>query len=301
MIAELYIIAESFEQNKNISKEEIESKTKSLAEDFIYIKKYKKTNRLLIHPSIYDVIFINNISISDLMFNNEKANENLERDVRIALKKIILESEITTYTTEEVKEVLLQEHDENLCYGLIGFNQIDNVESEKQIVYNLSGWFEFKRYYLSLYPKNGDFFINECQKYFPNLKFHERNKKTIVVILENFTKKIIYHLSALNDRFTESKDFVRNRTQVLSHFSGNCNLDEVATLEGNASRKPDFTFVFTDNKNEFHNVCCEPHIKLCKSDIAGDNTYHQHRIYFHEGFEDISNNNILVGHIGEHL
>lgn len=301
MVAEFYIIGESFEQNSDSTKEEIESKTKSLAHDFVSIKKYKDTNKLFVHPDIYNVNFVENTSLLDLMYNQEVANKILDRDVRLALKKIIIESEETTFTSEEVIKVLLPEHDENKCHGLIGFNTIDIVDSEYQIVYNINSWFEFRRHYLGLYPKNEIFFIDECVKYFPNLVFHENNRTTIGVILDRFPKKIVYHLSALNDRFRESEDGTRHRSQVLSHFSGNCGLDEIASLEGKASRKSAFTFEFKDDKDKQQKVCCEPHIKLIKSDLAGDNTYHKYRIYFHEGIEGIRNNNVLVGHIGAHL
>ena len=301
MIAEFYIIADSFEQNSDFSKEEIESKVKSLAEDFVYIRNYKDTNRLLVHPSIYEVTFVGDTSLLDLLYNEEKANENLDRDARLALKKIIIESEVTTHTAEEVKEVLLIEHNQNRCHGLIGFNIVENVLPEKQIVYNLYGWFQFRRYYLGLYPKDGNFFIDECEKYFPNIVFYENNRITVGTILDTFPKRIIYHLTALNDRFKESEDGVRHRFQVLVHFSGNCSLDDIASLEGNAKRKPDFTFEFIDDDKKVQKICCEPHMKLCTSDVNGDNTHYTHRIYFHEGFENINNKKILVGHIGEHL
>jgi len=301
MVAEFYIISESFEQNSDFTKAEIESKTKSLAQDFVYIKKYKDSNQLFVHPDIYKVNFVEETSLLDLMFNEEIANKKLDRDARLALKKIIIESKETNYTSEEVIEVLLPEHDENKCHGLIGFNTINSIKPEYQVIYNLNGWYQFRRYYLGLYPKDEFFFIDECQKYFPNLFFHERNKKTVGVILNNFSKKIVYHLTALNDEFRKSEDGIRHRTQVLAHFSGNCNLDETATLEGNAERKSNFTFKFIDNDKKINKVCCEPHLKLCESDVPGDNTYYQYRIYFHEGIQNISNNKILVGHIGDHL
>ncbi|WP_347925901.1 hypothetical protein [Pontimicrobium sp. SW4] len=301
MVAEFYIIAESFEHNSNFTKEEIENKVKSLAQDFVYIKRYRDTNQLFVHPDIYNVNFIEDIPLLDLMFNEEIANKNLDRDVRLAIKKIIIESKETTCTSEEVIEVLLPEHDENKCHGLIGFNTVDSVEPEYQVVYNLNGWFQFRRHYLGLYPKDENFFLDECEKYFPNVVFHENNRNTIGAILDNFPKKIVYHLTALNDKFRESEDGIRHRTQVLDHFSGNCNLDETATLEGHAERKPYFTYDFRNDEKIMQPVCCEPHMKLSSSDVNGDNTYYQHRIYFHEGFENISNHKILVGHIGEHI
>ena len=104
------------------------------------------------------------------------------------------ESKETSCTSQEVIEVLLPEHDENKCHGLIGFNTVCDVEPEYQVVYNLKGWFQFRRHYLGLYPKNEDFFINECEKYFPDLEFHEINRTTVGSILDKFPKKIVYHL-----------------------------------------------------------------------------------------------------------
>jgi hypothetical protein len=303
MVAEFYFIAESFAMNPQLSIEEIEDKTRSLANDFVYIKQYKDTNKIFVHPDIYEINFVNNVSISDLLFNDELANMNIERDARVFLKKIILESATTNYTTQEVKEVLLPEHNEDICYGLIGFNLVADVNPEFQVVYNLSGWLNFRRYYLGLYPKNEDFFISECTKYFPNLYFHQRNVTTVSDILHNCPKKIIYHLTALNDIFRLSQQPGLNRTQVLEAFSISAQLDETASLEGNATRKPDLTFAFKNQTNVLEDVCCEPHLKLCRNDnYPGDSSYsNKRRIYFHEGKPNIQNGNILIGHIGDHL
>lgn len=301
MVAEFYIIADSFTQNSDLTVEEVESKTKSLANDFVYIKQYKETNKLLIHADIYNVQFISGIKISDLLYNNRVANEYLDRDVRLALKKIILEQETTEITIEEVKEVLLPEHNEDICHGLIGFNTVDDVAPQFQVVYNLSGWLNFRRYFLGIYPKNETYYIDECKKYFPKLSFHERNKMTIKSILRNCPQKIIYHLSALNDKFRESSNLPElNRTQILEHFSINSSLDEKASIEGDASRKKDFTFQFLNSENISEDVCCEPHLKLCYSDT--DTAYStERRIYFYEGKPNIQNGKILIGHIGKHL
>lgn len=303
MIAEFYIIAESFAENTNLTKEEVETKTMSLAEDFVQIKKHRATNKLFVHSDIYNVTFVNNTTISDLLFNNEIANRNLDRDVRVSLQKIILESENTSNTSEEVKQVLLPIHNEDICHGLIGFNTVDGIDLGLQIVYNINGWYDFRRHYLSLYPKNPIYFIEECIKYFPNLYFHERNKTTVGTILNNCPKKIVYHLSALNDKFKRFYVLPYNRSTALQQFSIYASLDETASGEGNAERKNDFTFDFTNNKEVTERVCCEPHLKLCFNDNhPGDSSYStDRRIYFHEGKENIHEGKILIGHIGGHL
>ncbi len=303
MVAEFYIIAESFSQNLNFTKEEIEDKTRSLASDFIEIRKYRETNKLFVHPNIYYIHFINNITISDLLYNDEIANKNLDRDVRNLLKKIIIESQNTDLTTDEVKEVLLPEHNENLCHGLIGFNLIEGINPEFQVVYNIKGWFEFRRHYLKVYPKNEIYFIEECKKYFPNLFFHERNKATVHTIFHNCTQKIVYHLTALNDKFRESQLAGLNRSEVLKRFSIAAQLDETASLEGNPLQKQALTFPFINSSKRMEYICCEPHLKLCHNDnYPGDNSYStDRRIYFHEGKTNIQDGKILIGHIGDHL
>ena len=61
------------------------------------------------------------------------------------------------------------------------------------------------------------------------------------------------------------------------------------------------TFSFLNHQGQSEKICCEPHLKLSKSDNTGDNTYYFNRIYFHEGRNNISESRILIGHIGEHL
>lgn len=301
MIAEFYIVSESFTENPNLSNVEVETKIKFLAKDFVFIRQYKETNKLFIHPDIYKINFINGVTISDLLNNDEIANKNLDRDTRVFLKRIIWESETTSFTSNEVIENLLSEYDENLCHGLIGFNLVNGVNPDFQVVYDLRGWLEFRRHYLGKYPKNEIFYVDECKKYFPKLFFHERIKETIGTILPDCPKKIVYHLTALNDKFRDSESQPSlNRTEILKHFSINALLDETATLEGNAKRKPAFTFKFMNSKNEEEDVCCEPHLKLCYNDIgSGYSTVR--RIYFHEGKSNIHEGKILIGHIGRHL
>jgi hypothetical protein len=303
MIATFFLIPESFAHNIEMTTEEIEQKTKALSMDFSQIKKHKDSNKLYVHENIYNVVFIEDITIMDLLYTLDISERKLDRDLRVQLQKIISESENTSYSTEEVIEVLINDHTEDYCHGLIAFNQVDEISPAHQIVYNFRGWLDFRRHFLQLYPGTATYFIEECVKYFPNLIFHARNKTTIGSILDDCSKKIIYHLTALNDNFRTSQQQGLNRTQVLARFSAENNLDETASLEGDASRKPAFTFIFNDDHNMPVKVCCEPHLKLCYNDnYPGDNHYsNNRRLYFHEGLPEIAQGKILIGHIGAHL
>ena len=170
-------------------------------------------------------------------------------------------------------------------------------------------WFDIHRKLLGKYPIAAENFIDECSIYFPNIFFHARTKESVRQILNEFSERIVYHLSGLNDKLhdVQNKFSEKNRGEILAILSQKQfgNFDEVATLEGDASRKKDFTFVFPLNAkgNSSEKVCCEPHIKLCKANLgSGDDSYHtDKRIYFHEGKSHIQEGKILVGHIGKHL
>jgi hypothetical protein len=305
MTAEFYIIPESFENAQIFSKDEIEEKIKALAQDFVLIKQYKDTNKIYVNPQIYSVVFIGEATILDLLYNPAIIRKHIDRDVRLALQKIIGESATTDVSSEEIIEILLPNHNEERCYGLIAFNKMENIKSEYQIVYNINDWYAFSRYFLGLYPhpQDGNYFIEECKKYFPCLFFHERNKETVTYLLKDCSQKTVYHLGALNDKFKEFSMLKLERAETLKRFSIAAKLDEEASLEGDASRKGDFNFDFVNDKDLPENVCCEPHLKLCYNDnYPGDTSYStDRRIYFHEGKPNIQQGKVLIGHMGKHL
>lgn len=307
MIAHFYLMAESFAGNNKYTNEEIEEKIMRLSEDVQLINQFSDSNKLYTnYTDLYPQQFYSEYTVEQFICNiPQLKEEGVDRDILNTFQKIIQKSTETTLKSSEVIDVLLEFNDKNDCHGLIAFNKVDGIDDSFQIIYGIDGWYKFRRYFLSEHPKNPKFFIEECVKYFPNLKIHSRNEGSIEILFPDFIKKIIYHLTALNDYFRDSQDGLRHRQQVLTHFSGNCNLDEEASLEGNPGRKQHFTFEFMqdrgDDKGTLKPICCEPHLKLCTSDINGDNTYHQNRIYFHEGDANISNNKILIGHIGKHL
>jgi hypothetical protein len=302
MIAQFYIIPDSFKENCALSRNEIERKIKALAEDFVTIKKFKDDNKIFVHSDVYLIPFVANVTVSELMFNTELAKQYFDRDVALALRKVIVESKETDISLQNVIEVLLPSHDENSCYGLIGFNSIETISSEYQIVYNINDWYNFRRYFLSMYPKNdGDYFIDECTKYFPNLYFHQRNKREVEAILTDCARKIIYHLTKLNDLFKNYYESSQDIQTVLKTFSIVAKLDEYASLEGNASHKLRFTFDFCNIYGRMEMVCCEAHLKLCKNDRDDSSYSNDRRIYFHPGKNNIQYGKILIGHIGHHL
>ncbi|MCP4109370.1 MAG: hypothetical protein GY749_28245 [Desulfobacteraceae bacterium] len=299
MKAEFYIVNESFEYPEGLTKKELEDKIKYLSIDYDYIRKYKETDKIYVNPDIYTVHIYPDIKVVDFLYD-KRAKSQFDRDTIEYLRIIVDKSNQSNITKEDVVDIL-ETHDESTVYGLICLHEIEDVDG-KYLVYNKHNWLEFHRYFLGLYPCNSEFCINECRKYFPNLFFHERNIDTADKILDNFSKKIIYHLSALNDNFTKYKQIPYNRNYTLKIFSIGCNLDEEASSEGNIKHKKFFRFDFKNKQGESEYIYCEPHLKLSRSDnYPGDNKYYFNRVYFNEGRENIAGGNILIGHIGEHI
>lgn len=302
MVAHFYLLAVSFHNNANLSKDDIEEKIKRLSEDINLIHNYRDTNKLYVnYDEIYPQILYSTYTVEDFLCRGYELTKqgHIERDVLNAFLNINNKSQATEASCQKVKDELIPTTNENNCYGLIAFHKINEFDDNFQIIYGKDEWYKFRRYFLSLYPQDANFFIDECIKYFPNLYFHKRNRQEIKSILSDCPKKIIYHLSALNDKFKDCIEPNLNRTQILECFSRYAQLDETATLEGDASRKKDFTFSFPNDKGKDEDICCEPHLKLCYSDRS--NSYStDRRIYFHEGKPNIQDGKILIGHIGNH-
>lgn len=299
MIAEFYIVNHSFRCPENIDIETLEEKIKLLSEDYLYIRKYKETDKILVHPSIYEECIYENLTVEDFLYSR-KWKKYFDRDTQEYLRIIIDHSDQTENTLEDIIDVLLPEQNEDLVHGLLCLHQIEGID-EQFLVYDRNNWLAFHRHFLGLYPKVVTHYFNECVKYFPDLYFHPQNEETISAIFSNFTKKIIFHLAALNDEFRNYQNEPYQRIETLKAFSIGCNLDQEASNEGDAKRKKDLTFGFENDEKELENVCCEPHLKLCESDTSGDSEFYFHRIYFHEGKENIADGKILIGHIGKHL
>jgi hypothetical protein len=308
MIAEFYIVNQSFRCPEGVTIEQLEEKIKLLSEDYLDIRQYKETDKILVHPSIYEECIFEDLTIEDFLYS-KKWRKHFDRDTQKYLSIIIDHSEQTEETLEEVIEVLLPEHNENLVHGLLCLHQVEGID-EQFLVYDKNNWLSFHRHFLGLYPKKVTHYFNECKKYFPDLYFHERNEGTIGKIFPDFAKRVIYHLAALNDEFGKYKNKEKyQRIETLKAFSTGCNLDQEASTEGGQnsekerkSRKEALTFNFLTNENKLEPIYCEPHMKMANSDnYPGDGEFYFHRIYFHEGKKGIAEGRILIGHVGEHL
>ncbi|WP_166334435.1 hypothetical protein [Sphingobacterium chungjuense] len=295
MKANFFIIPESFKYSGD-SQCNIEDKLKNFAIDLQRIKGISG-NHIFCHIDVYGVEIIDSETISDIL--NDPNSSSLDRDI-IQQLRIIWELQETSDSIDDICKVYLPSHNEEECYGLIAFNQIEDISPEYQLIYGIDGWFKFKRYFLGIYPQNADFFIDECKIYFEFLYFHEDNKNSVKRIFPSCVKKIIHHLSELNDKFPNSKTSPYNRLNTLDNFNVQYVHDgQAASPQGDIRKKRDLTFVFLNKENCSENVYCELHLKISHDDR---NVFsNDRRIYFHEGIKQIQDGKILIGHIGKHL
>lgn len=286
-----------------------------MAEDIRIINKHSHSNKLFTNfTSIHPVIFHSTFTIEDFLCRPLEVKKIVDRDVVDSLQNIFQKVTNTTSSSREIIEVLLPIHDRTICHGLIAFHEIDSIPAAVQLIYGIDSWYKFKRHFLGLYPDK-DTFIDECSIYYPNLFFHERNKASILDILENFSKSIVKHLAVLNDVFYYYKDRTfHNESVKYQMLTSECHLEADAASKDNIDAKGNLTFEFVNKNKKEEKITCYPHLRLCKSDNhLGDSNYYQHRIYFHEGVNtifdkngkekvfEIQNGKILIGHIGKHL
>ncbi len=300
MQTEFFLLNASFRCPKDITIQDIESAIESLSTDYDFIKNEKDT--ISRHEEIYDIDIYPNYKVEDLYYKNKKCP--FSHDTKKFLLKMIDHSKETDWSNEQVLDLINHQETENLCesktnYGLFALFKTTDEMNENYIVYNQRNWLTFHRYFLSKFPCNATYFIHECKRYFPNLHFHDRNEGAVGRILKDCCKKIIHHLSCLNDFFPDCKNIPYNRIETMKLFNAKSNFDRDASIEGDVQRKKDLSFCFETENNTKELIYCELHLKLIYDD---KNVYSQNRrIYFHEGKPNIQKGKILVGHIGEHL
>ena len=169
-------------------------------------------------------------------------------------------------------------------------------------IYSIEDWILFHHTLLSTKFSNEEDFYNGIVKYFPNLKFHSNIENTLNTLdggCEYFIADIIKSLQCLNNELHYDIESTNNLPEALKMLTSKLGLK--VTLEGNASRKKDLSFIFMKYNKEEINIYCEPHVKLEKSSNSSDSKWYSNRIYFHQGYKDIEDGKILVGYIGEHL
>ena len=295
MKIEFYLLNDSFKYQADLTLNELEKKISALFEDYNVIKAHD--DHIFKHDSIYDEMIYPDVPLWEFLYSGKNI---LNRDIKKFLLKIIDHSESTQRTLEDIVESL-EQHTQDHISGLLCLHEIQAIDTQ-YLVYNQHNWFDFHRYFLGLYPISNQHFYDECQKYFPQLFFHEHVLETLKTLekgLEGFSISIVHLLSLLNDKFHENAIQSKHLPTTLQNFASTYQI--VVSLQGDAKQKPKMTYDFMNDANIKESVCCEPHIKFAQADDKGDQHYYYNRIHFHEGKNHIANGSILIGHIGSHI
>jgi len=300
MNANLYLFNPSFLYKEGITLNELYEQIQELHITINYIRelssKFNDSDHILRYEGIYEIKIYQNLTVSQILYD-PNIFINIPRDIKRALTLIVDHVGASNLNETDVINTLKN----NNKYSLNGLlilhsNNFDEIYPTL-IIKTKENWYEFHRYFLAINSIDEKNFYNECRKYFPQLSFHpnvEISLRRLEGGLKNFAGSIIYNLTQLNDKF-KSYCSKYDLVETLRRFSSECQVD--ASLEGNASRKSEFTFIFNQIS-----VCCEPHLKLSKSDLPGEkDRFYSNRIYFHEGKPTIEGGKILVAHIGKHL
>lgn len=285
----------SFQYQPGITLTELHSRIESLATDCQFIREAQE--QIYRCNTIYEVPIFEEYTIMNIIWPNTNI---LDRDHRLFLQIIIDHSEESSYSPEEVVELVLL-HDDTTVNGVLCLYPVGGSLPQEHLVYSENDWRKFHRHFLGLYPGPPEYFLSECNKCFPKLYFHERNQHALTTFkggFNVFADQIVAALGALNDMLMDQLDF-RDIPGSLKRFSSISGFE--TTNEGNISRKKILTFRFPGHLGRENDIYCEPHVKISRSSQPGDNTFYFYRIYFHFGKDDIADGRILVGHIGEHL
>lgn len=294
MTAHLYICNSTFKWNGSDGLDEFKAKMFDFQYMLEKIGEYKEENLFyLFKEGFMSTVILPEVTFEKLLFDYDYAIKTIGKDCLKILMGILNRCYPTTASLQDIKEYLSDDDKDN-CHGLIVFPKTKKRKSYIQVMSNVKGWFNFRRYYLGKYPKDVHFFLGEINKFFPALRVHPNNVKTLKEILDSHSHRIVDCLAALNDHFIkEFRDSEMDIISFLPHFAGTHSLD-CASMEGKKNKKFKFTF---DENGTATTVYCEPHLKMYRDNSNNEN---QHcRIYFHK--PEPGDEIIYVGYIGKHL
>ena len=330
MIANLFLHPDSFRHNKIKKKKKVAEKLIALVNDMAtVVYDNRKENIFKVPSSLVTVPIFNEMTIVEMaeycLENDRKGvfysmiantsedyNEISLDDLREKCKYREEEKEVNSIVVLNVQNTNMSEEELSVTHKTIIKDYI--TFDSYQIVYSKQTWIHLRRQILGNHPENPNFFIMECKRYFPMLCFHNNCVKSLTDnkfnYIETSSRKLVYYLSCLNDKFTEVYDKHKligsDANTILADFSGLYGFDEPGSLQQRPEKKHLLTFNFLRNNKTTCEVVCEPHLKIsqedknCKVKNIDYRLFHP-RIYFHFADPDIQEGKILIGSIGKHI
>jgi len=175
-----------------------------------------------------------------------------------------------------------------------------NTGSQQQLNCE-NDWLALARAELLANPPNLGGFLGACKTAFPRLLFSEDFPDCLETFdggYEGNIHRLFSCLQALNDHWKNAThesplpDQLR-KFQAIAGYP--------TSLEGSKDRHDAITFTFRGEAEVEKRVLCEPHVKIGRSDVAGDSSYHFHRLYFSAKGDETFPSKVLIGHAGKHL
>ena len=182
------------------------------------------------------------------------------------------------------------------CQGIVVINKQDDIPVCNQVFSSISGWREFRRFFLSKHPKSPEFFISEAKKYFPKLQFSENIYSKLNEVLSTHSRKIVDGLSILNDYcFNDWTSYSGNAITFIEQFAKKHGSE--GSSEGTKKAALKAKFKKKQQKEEFE-CYCGPHLKYNEDDYG--NTRQYMRIYFQHPNAS-PDEYIYIGYIMKHV
>ena len=293
MKADLYICNETFSHNSTDSFNEVKMKLSDFQIMLERIVEYSDENSLYLVKEGFmsTIIFGDGRTITEILSDYHTSITSYGKDILTLIISIFKHCKNSNISIDVMKDYLNMEDAMN-CSAIVVLNPLKGFEKNVQVLSNVKGWLQFRRFFLAKYPHDAHFFIEESKKYFPNLLIHEGTKATLKNVLDTHPQQIVKYLSVLNDDLITEFNNVGggDLNSFLIWFKSKHNLDG-ASFEGKKENK--FYFNFPDGTNAY----CEPHLKMYKDD-AGNHNQHC-RIHFKT--PKTNESKVYVGCICQHL
>lgn len=294
MIAHLYINRSSFKPLPQDTVVSVGRKLLAFHELLQHLKPFGDENRVYLNKNHFGdtPLLPTGISVMDAIDWSRSQEIFGTGDIAIVLQSIF-SSHACNVTDEDCIEYLTLEDEEN-CHGILVMNRSMEYQEMQQVISNIPGWWYFRRYYLAKYPKDTDFFQQECVKYFPSLilSVPQHNLRQV---FETHIQQIVHYLAVLNDHLLPDwADFREDWPSFLKWLSSKYHLDG-ASMEGAKDSK--FYFLFTLDETKTCKRYCESHLKMFADDAHHPNRHC--RIYFSK--PQPGDHWVFIGHIGQHL
>lgn len=220
----------------------------------------------------------------------------LPKEILYAFQAVFNKSTKTTvFSNAELCEYLSLESEDE-CQGIIVVNQQKDLPICNQVFSSIQGWRNFRRFFLSKYPKSPEFFISEAEKYFPQLQFSENICSKLNEVLSTHSRKIVDGLSILNDYcLSDWNSYSGDAVTFIEQFAKTHGSE--GSFEGTKKAALKAKFKKKHKKEEFE-CYCEPHLKYNEDDYG--NTRQYMRIYFQHpnASQDAY---IYIGYIMKHV